>query len=87
MPQPGAPVFAATESAEEPPYRGNTTPAGRVGVRRQHPFDVVATRRVLCDRHDRGLALAAGAGAAIGALLGADALPGLPGRSGATAKG
>ena len=35
----------------------------------------------------QGLALTAGAGAAIGALLGADALPGLPGRSGATAKG
>jgi len=35
----------------------------------------------------RGLALTAGAGAAIGALLGADVLPGLPGRSGATGKG
>ena len=35
----------------------------------------------------QGLALTAGAGAAIGALLGADALPGLPGRSGATGKG
>ena len=36
---------------------------------------------------DRGLALAAGAGAAIGALLGADALPVRPGRSEATRKG